>query len=66
MTTANAREYCPCVIKYAKNSKMLELNVEIVQELPGEDQAYASVDSAVCDSEEKATHYPHELFHVQL
>ena len=58
MTTANAKEYSLCVITYAKNSKMLELNDVILQELPGEDHSYANVDIAVCDSEEEAPHYP--------
>ena len=54
---------CHCLCQC---SKTLEINVEILQQLPGEDQSYASVDSAVCESEGEATHYPHEFIIYSL
>ena len=51
------------VILCPKNAKTLELNEQILQQLPGECHTYASVDSAVCDNDQEATNYPHEFLH---
>ena len=46
------------------NAKALELTEQILQQLPGECNWFASVDSAVCDSEDKQpVIYPHEVLH---
>ena len=63
MTAANVRDYCSCVILCPKNAKTLELNEQVLQQLPGECHTYASVDSAMCDNEEEATNYPPEFLH---
>ena len=63
MTAANVREDCPHVILCSINAKTFELNERILHRLPGECHTYACVDSAVCDNDEEATNYPHELLH---
>ena len=64
MTSINVREYYSGVILCPKTAKMLELNEQVLEQLPGKCHIYTSVDNAVCENEEEAINYPPEFLHI--
>ena len=63
MTADNVQEHCSRVILCPKNVEALDLNEEVLQQLPGDSNTYASVDTAVLDDQQESDSYPLEFLH---